>query len=84
MGTTMEKKKYNWACVTGFVFGILSTILYWLVPFFPVFAIIFSGIGLSKVKKEGVNGRGLAIAGLVLGIMFCIQIVLKLSMGMGL
>ncbi len=38
--------------------------------FIPLVAIITGHIGLSQIKKTGEKGRGLAIAGLVLGYLF--------------
>jgi hypothetical protein len=36
--------------------------------FFPVVGIVLSAIGLGRVKKNGKKGKGLATAGLVIGI----------------
>ena len=80
----MENKKYNGMCITGFILGVLSAFLYWLIPFLPLLAVVFSGIGLSKIKVDNTKGKGLAIWGLVLGILFTLQIGIKLLLGQGL
>lgn len=53
--------------IAGFVLGIFS-----FIPGFGLFlgilAVIFSAIGLSKVRKHNAGGKKRAIAGLILGI----------------
>jgi len=83
-GYEMENRKYNGMCITGFILGVLSVAFYWLVPVLPLIAIIFSGIGLAKIKADGTKGKGLAISGLVLGILFTLQVGVKLLLGQGL
>ena len=80
----MESKKFNGMCIVGFILGVLSVAIYWLIPFLPVLAIIFSGIGLSKIKVENTKGKGLATWGLVLGILYTLLIGVKLLLGRGL
>lgn len=57
----------NTMAITGFVIAIVSLILNFggLVG---LAATIVSGIGLSKAKNFDGNGKGLAIAGLIIGI----------------
>ncbi len=67
--------------VAGFVMGMLSIFLFWvpcLGSIFPLFGLIFSGVGISNAKKPDRNGkgRGLAIAGLVLSLITLIISVL--------
>jgi len=60
----------NWAAIIGLILGITSLGLIWIPVFgiiFPILAIIFSGAGMSKAGKTQV-GMGLAVAGLILGI----------------
>ena len=53
--------------VGGFLTGI--PVIGWLVPLCPIAGIVFGAIALKKIKEEGVtDGKGLAVAGLVLGI----------------
>jgi hypothetical protein len=51
--------------ITALVFGVLSFVC---LPFLgPILAIVFGFIGLSRAKQVG-TGRGMSIAGIVLGI----------------
>jgi hypothetical protein len=51
----------SWVAVTALVFGIL--------PFWPA-ALIVGACGLAHVKRTGKQGRNLAIAGIVLGVVW--------------
>jgi len=57
----------NGQATAALVLGILGV----FIPFAGVPAIIFGGIGISRTN-QGASGRGLAIAGLVLGIIGCL------------
>lgn len=68
------KSGSNGLAVTGFVLSLLGFLGSWI-PLLNVFAIflavlgvIFAAIGLAKVKSSG-SGKGLAITGLVLGVL---------------
>jgi hypothetical protein len=52
----------NGLAVASLVLGIIW--LYWLGS---ILAVIFGHVALSQIARSGQNGRGLAIAGLVLG-----------------
>jgi predicted Zn finger-like uncharacterized protein len=53
----------GWA-ITSLVSGILGL----CIPFVPLFALTAALIGLSRIKRGRASGRGLAIAGLIIGI----------------
>lgn len=53
----------NGIATASLVLGILALFL----PILGILAVIFGGIGISKAN-QGASGKGLAIAGLVLGI----------------
>jgi peptidyl-prolyl cis-trans isomerase B (cyclophilin B) len=55
-------QKTNTMAILGLVFAFL----------FQPLGIVFSAIGLSQIKKTRENGRGLALAGLILSIVFMI------------
>jgi uncharacterized membrane protein len=56
--------------VAGMVVGICSLVLGWLYVIPCIVGIVLSGIGLSRISKSNGTkaGRGMAIAGLVCGI----------------
>jgi hypothetical protein len=76
--STIKKSKnnVNALAVAGFVCSIVGVCP--LPAFIPsVLGIIFSAVGLSQIKKTGEEGRGLAIAGILIGaIWLAIAIVL--------
>ena len=71
----MEKKPTSGLAVAGLVMGIIALFssfvpLLNLLSFpFVLLAIIFGGIGLWQTASRGKGGKGLAIAGLVLGVL---------------
>lgn len=58
--------------IVGIVGGFLTQVpvLGWIIPLCPIAGIVFGAIALNKIKTEGAAGneKGLATAGLVLGI----------------
>lgn len=66
-GVQEKPKKVNGFGIVGFILSLLSL---WMGMFFycavPILSVIFSIVGLALSKKRRVNG--LAIAGLVIGI----------------
>lgn len=73
-----DKKVLNAFALVGFILGLLSVALYWVIGIVPILAIIFSIIGLVSVKKSGHKGKGFAITGLVLGIVFILAFGLQI------
>ena len=71
-------------CATGgfvcsLIGGLASFIIpfgYILAPFLIIIGIILSIVGIVKASKVNGTGRGLAIAGLILGIILLISIVI--------
>ena len=57
--------------VAGLVLGILALVFCWI-PFLnwilAILAVIFGAVGTSKANKIGGKGKGMAIAGLAMGI----------------
>lgn len=67
--------------IVGLVGGALTSIpvLGYIIPFCPIAGIVFGALALNKIKNEGAiaNEKGMAIAGLVLGIVaFVLDILL--------
>jgi thiol:disulfide interchange protein len=56
--------------ITGMTLGIIGVFLFMLASIFPILAIIFSSVSLNQTKKAQVKPQGMAVAGLVLGIVF--------------
>lgn len=54
--------------VAALVLGIFSLIIPLLGAFIGVVALSFAGVALREIRYRGVQGQGLAIAGLVCGI----------------
>ena len=43
--------------------------IFFFIPFSSVLAIVFGFIALDKIKKENLGGKGMAITGIVFGIL---------------
>lgn len=54
--------------ITAMVLGITGMIFFWFYAILPVLAIIFGAIALHKQRNADVKASGMAIAGLVLGV----------------
>lgn len=69
-----QQQKTNTFAIVAFVQGILSVFLNSVLFFIPsVMAIVFGCISLSQLKQNPEQkGKGMAVAGLVLGIVFLI------------
>lgn len=66
----LEVRKGAGFAIASLVLGIFSVILGWIPVFgwiFVVLALVFAILALLKIKKGEASGRGMAIAGLVLG-----------------
>jgi len=61
-------KPRNGFALTGLILGIASVLL--SIGIIPILAIVFSGIGLSKVKDRSGKGKVQAWIGLILGILY--------------
>ncbi len=68
--------RFHWAAITGFVLGILSVVIVYL----AIPAIVFSAIALSKIKQnpETYKGKGLALAGLIIGLTLTLLAILAI------
>ncbi|MFC4336226.1 DUF4190 domain-containing protein [Salininema proteolyticum] len=75
-------KQTNAAAITGLVCGICS-VVFVCIPLLgfltSVVAIVSSGIGLSEANKGKAPQRGLAVAGLTVGICALVLIILVLT-----
>ena len=66
--STNDSPRVHWAAIVGLSTGILSFFIFGLL--FSICAIVFSAIALSAIRKapDEYSGKGMAIAGLILGI----------------
>jgi len=64
-----KPKPRNGFALTGLILGIASVLLA-SIGIIPILAIVFSGIGLAKVKVRSGKGKVQAWIGLILGILF--------------
>lgn len=58
-----EHRQFSGMAITGFVFSLL-----WLGGLGSLLAVVVCGVAMKRTKTRGQNGRGLAAAGLILGI----------------
>ncbi len=58
----------NGKSIAALVLGILSVIIPYVGFILGILAIIFGKLSLNEVKRRGDGGKGLAVAGLVCGI----------------
>ena len=63
----MGKKKTNSLAVAGFVTGIVSLFINFC-GLVGLVATVLSAVGLSQIKSSKEEGKGMAITGLILGI----------------
>lgn len=68
----MERQRTSGLAIASIVCGILSLVFFW-VPLFGfllgIIAIIFGAVAIRQIGREpNLGGRGMAIAGLVCGI----------------
>ena len=71
--------------VTALVLGIIGAVFCWIPGLgggLAVLAVIFGGLGYARARRGEANNPGMAIAGLVLGVVaFLIQVVVTAAIG---
>lgn len=65
-------KRGNGAAVAGLVFGILTVVTCWIPFIFYVFGLLGLIFSIVGVAKRNARGKGMAIAGLILSILFSV------------
>ncbi|MFC5699784.1 DUF4190 domain-containing protein [Cohnella faecalis] len=63
-----QPPKTNGKSIAGMVLGICSIAIPYIGFIIGIIAIIFSSLSLKEIKRNGDQGRGMAVAGLVCGI----------------
>ena len=66
---------FDWASIVGFVTGVLG----WFVPGLWLLGIIFGAIGMKRTKDGSLRGRGLAVAGFVVGVAVPLVVILLIG-----
>ena len=61
--------RMNGYAIAGFVLSCVALVVMCLFPPLSILGIVFSTLGLSQIKKNFQRGKGLAVAGLTIGIM---------------
>ena len=81
----MEPKKSSGLAIASMVLGIVascfSCCLYYISLPCAVISIIFSGVALSKIKAGTADGKGMAITGLVLGVISIVPAIIIIAVG---
>ena len=67
----------NGLAIAALVFGIVSLLI--LPILFGPLAVIFGAIGMSQTKQRGERGYGMAVAGLVMGIIATVIVLIALA-----
>ena len=62
---------YDGFAVTGFVVG-LAAIFLWEIQWVPPLAVMASAVGVGRTLREKRKGRGLAVTGISLGLVFLV------------
>ncbi|BFH62332.1 DUF4190 domain-containing protein [Paenibacillus azoreducens] len=65
---SMQPPKTNGKAIAALVLGILSIVSPWFGVILGIIAIVFASLALRDIKSKHEGGRGLAIGGLVCGI----------------
>ena len=65
----------DWASIVSLVCGVLGLVI----GIFPLLAVVFGAIGMKRTKDGSRRGRGMAIAGFVLGLVWALLVVLLLG-----
>ena len=72
-GMQPAQQKTNGLAVASLVLSLVNIIpCFWLLPLPAVLGIIFGAVSRGQLKKTGGKGAGMAVAGLVIGVVFVI------------
>jgi hypothetical protein len=69
------QRAMNWMAVASLVCSLFG----WLCVVGPLFGLIFGFVALNQIKQTGQRGRGMALAGIVIG---AILVALVIAMGL--
>lgn len=72
-----QPRDTNGFCIASLVCS-LAGILIWFLG--PVLGLVFGWIGIRQISRDGANGRGLAVAGIVIGaVMILLNVVFVIA-----
>jgi hypothetical protein len=71
-GAPGEEKSFNGMAITGFVLGLVSTVLY-PIGIIPILGIVFSGIGMGTFKPQKQKAKWMAPTGLFFSIVYAVM-----------
>ncbi len=73
--------KTSGMAITSLVLGLCSLLLFWTF-IIPILSIVFGFIGLNDIKQnKNLQGKGMAIAGIVLGFIWFALLLLIILLG---
>ena len=73
-----EVKKNNVFALVGFIISLVNILC---CGSFSIFGLVFSIIGLVESKKQNGNGKGMAIAGIIISSIFIVLSILSVVLG---
>lgn len=74
---TVQQQKTSASAIASMVLGILSVLGLVFLIFPPILAVVFGHVSLSTIRKDpSQSGRGMAIAGLVMGYISIVPVLL--------
>jgi Domain of unknown function (DUF4190) len=62
--------------IAGAVFGIPLTLLCYIGPLIPIVGVVLGAVALGQINRTNQQGRGLAVAGIVVGAVMTVLLVL--------
>lgn len=69
----------NGFAIGSLIFGILSFIGLYIFAIPQILAIVFGAVGLKQISLHDEEGRGLAVAGIVLGTIYVFELIYMLA-----
>ncbi len=79
VNNVQAQNKSNGLAIAGFVVSLVSTLL--CCGSFNVISLVLSIVGVAKAKDYGGNGKGLAIAGIIISAIGLILLILLTALG---
>jgi len=68
------------ASLLGAFLGIPLALLCYLGVIIPVIGVVLGVVALTQIKRTGEQGRGLAVAGILVGVLACIAVIVVFAL----